>query len=101
MSRRDKSNKGLWIGIGIAIVAALVGLVLWLKSKNDEYIEEYYEYFDDDLTDDEEDLYNEDEDDIAYVEIKHFAEAADQEEASEAMNHSEEVNETETEIENK
>ena len=55
--KKDKSNKGLWLGIILAVVAALVGVVLWLKSRNDEYIEEYYEYFDDD---------------VEYVAIKNF-----------------------------
>ncbi|MEG0153504.1 MAG: hypothetical protein RR744_10105 [Cellulosilyticaceae bacterium] len=71
--RKEKSNKGLWFGIILAVVAGLVGLVLWLKSRNDEYIEEYYEYFDDDLEDEfEDDLYGED-DDVEYVAIKDFA----------------------------
>ena len=53
-------------------MAALVGVVLWLKSRNDEYIEEYYEYFDEDLEDElEDDLYGED-DDVEYVAIKNF-----------------------------
>lgn len=70
--KKDKSNKGLWLGIILAVVAALVGVVLWLKSRNDEYIEEYYEYFDDDLEDElEDDLYGED-DDVEYVAIKNF-----------------------------
>ena len=59
--KKDKSNKGLWLGIILAVVAA-----------NDEYIEEYYEYFDDDLEDElEDDLYGED-DDVEYVAIKNF-----------------------------
>ena len=70
--KKDKSNKGLWLGIILTVVAALVGVVLWLKSRNDEYIEEYYEYFDDDLEDElEDDLYGED-DDVEYVAIKNF-----------------------------
>ena len=70
--KKDKSNKGLWLGIILAVVAALVGVVLWLKSRNDEYIEEYYEYFDDDLEDElEDDLYGED-DDVEYVATKNF-----------------------------
>lgn len=71
--KKEKSNRGLWVGIALAVVAALVGLVLWLKSRNDEYIEEYYEYFDDDLEDElEDDLYGEEDDDVEYVEIKNF-----------------------------
>ena len=82
--RKDKSNKGLWLGITLAVVAALVGIVLWLKSRNDEYIEEYYEYFDDDLEDDlEEDLYGEEDDDVEYVAIKNF-DTEDKVEESEA-----------------
>lgn len=70
--KKDKSNKGLWLGIILTVVTALVGVVLWLKSRNDEYIEEYYEYFDDDLEDElEDDLYGED-DDVEYVAIKNF-----------------------------
>lgn len=74
--KTQKSNKGLWIGIGIAVVAALVGLILWIKSKNDEDIEEYYEYFDDELEDElEDDLYGEDDlDDVEYFQIKNFDE---------------------------
>lgn len=74
--KNQKSNKGLWIGIGIAVIAALVGLILWIKSKNDEDIEEYYEYFDDELEDElEDDLYGEDElDDVEYFQIKNFDE---------------------------
>lgn len=71
--RKDRSNRGIWFGIALAVVAALVGLVLWLKSRNDEYIEEYYEYFDDDLEDElEDDLYGDEDDDVEYVAIKDF-----------------------------
>lgn len=86
MSKKNNTNKGLWIGIGIAVIAGLIGLVLWLKSKNDEYIEEYYEYFDDELEDElEDDLYGDDDDDVEYVAIKDFDDEAleDMEEASE------------------
>ncbi|MGL4736325.1 MAG: hypothetical protein ACRCW2_02610 [Cellulosilyticaceae bacterium] len=83
--KNQKSNTGLWIGIGIAVIAALVGLILWIKSKNDEDIEEYYEYFDDELEDElEDDLYGEDDlDDVEYFQIKNFDEdeAEDDEEA--------------------
>ena len=75
--KQNKSHNGLWIGIAIGVVAALVGLVLWIKSRNDEYIEEYYEYFDDDLEDElEDDLYGED-DDVEYVSIRNFDEEED------------------------
>lgn len=81
----QKSNKGWIIGLGIAVVAALVGLVLWLRSKNDEDIEEYYEYFDDEMEDEleDDDLYGigealdseddeDDEEEVGYVQIKNF-----------------------------
>ncbi|MEG0352247.1 MAG: hypothetical protein RR586_03195 [Cellulosilyticaceae bacterium] len=73
----EKSNKGLLIGLGIVVITVLVGLVLWLRSKNDEDIEEYYEYFDDEMEEelDDSDLYGTDEDssdDVEYVQIKSF-----------------------------
>lgn len=78
-SNKHKSNKGLWIGLAIGVVTALVGLVLWLRSKNDEDIEEYYEYFDDEVEDElEEDLYGDEEDDVEYLEIKNFSEEEDE-----------------------
>ena len=81
--RKDRSNRGIWFGIALAVVAALVGLVLWLKSRNDEYIEEYYEYFDDDLEDElEDDLYGDEDDDVEYVAIKDF-DKEDEEESNE------------------
>lgn len=79
--KRNKSNKTVWLGIALAVVATLVGLVLWIKSRNDEYIEEYYEYFDDELEDElEDDLYGEEDDDVEYVEIKNFANESIEEE---------------------
>lgn len=73
--KKQKSNKGLWIGLAIGVLATLVGLVLWLRSKNNEDIEEYYEYFDDEIEDAlEEDLYGEEDEDVEYVQIKNFAE---------------------------
>ena len=81
--KKDKSNRGLWFGIIVAVVTALVGIVLWLKSRNDEYIEEYYEYFDDDLEEElEDDLYGKD-DDVEYVAIKNFDEEDEEETAEE------------------
>lgn len=88
----QRSNKGLMIGLGLAVIAALVGLVLWIRSKNDEDIEEYYEYFDDEMEEEfDEDLYgNEDledlqaldgvdeDNDVEYVEIKHFGISEDE-----------------------
>jgi hypothetical protein len=73
--QKQSSNKGLWIGLAVGVIATLVGLVLWLRSKNNEDIEEYYEYFDDEIEDAlEEDLYGEEEDDVEYVQIKNFGE---------------------------
>ena len=87
--RKDKSNRGLWFGIIVAVVTALVGIVLWLKSRNDEYIEEYYEYFDDDLEEElEDDLYGK-EDDVEYVAIKNFDE--EDEETAEVTEEDEET----------
>lgn len=73
----QKSNKGLLIGLGLLVITVLVGLVLWLRSKNDEDIEEYYEYFDDEMEEslDDSDLYGMDEEDledVEYVQIKRF-----------------------------
>lgn len=74
--KKTKSYKGLWIGLAMGVVAALIGLVLWLRSKNEEDIEEYYEYFDDELDDElEDDLYAEEDsdEDVEYVKIKNFS----------------------------
>lgn len=88
----QKSNKGWIIGIGVAVIAALIGLVLWLRTKNDEDIEEYYEYFDDEMEDELEDdelyglLQEEDEEDeeedenIGYVSIKNFSDEDEEDE---------------------
>lgn len=78
----QKSNKGLMIGLGLAVIAALVGVVLWIRSKNDEDIEEYYEYFDDEMEEEleDEDLYgieeleDEEDEEVEYVKIKNFTE---------------------------
>ncbi|MGL6174804.1 MAG: hypothetical protein ACRC1P_09405 [Cellulosilyticaceae bacterium] len=91
----QKSNKGWIIGIGVAVIAALIGLVLWIRTKNDEDIEEYYEYFDDEMEDELEDdeLYgllqededDEDEEDIGYVSIKNFSDEDEDEEDEEII----------------
>ncbi len=79
-----KCNKGLILALLAIIAGVTVALVIWLKSKDDEYIEEYFEYFDDDLDEEEVDadeLYGEDEisaDEVEYVELKTFEENDDE-----------------------
>ncbi len=73
--QQQRCNKCIWLLLGGTVFVALVAVVLWLRSKEDEDIEEYYEYFDDEL-DDDEDIYGEltEDEDVEYLEIKQFDE---------------------------
>jgi hypothetical protein len=71
--KKEHSHLGLWVGIAVAIVAGVVGVVLWLRSKKEDDLDEYYQYFEDELDEEvEDDLYGEDEEDVEYVELKNF-----------------------------
>ncbi len=77
-------QKAPWILLGITVLATLIAIVLWIKSKEDEDIEEYYEYFDDEFEEDDDDIYaelaDEVDEDVEYLEIKNFEDADDVEE---------------------
>ncbi|OON92968.1 MAG: hypothetical protein ATN31_07420 [Candidatus Epulonipiscioides saccharophilum] len=75
VTQQEKENKCGLIILSITVIAGLIAIVLYIKSKQDEDIEEYYEYFDDDDDDDMyEDLSDDDDDDVEYLEIKNFEE---------------------------
>ncbi|OON92660.1 MAG: hypothetical protein ATN34_01815 [Epulopiscium sp. Nele67-Bin002] len=78
---KEKCNKAIWLLLSGTVFVALVAVVLWLRSKEDEDIEEYYEYFDDEL-DDDDDIYGEltEDEDVEYLEIKQFDEVAGEDE---------------------
>ncbi len=87
VQQQQKCNKCIWLLLGGTVFVALVAVVLWLRSKEDEDIEEYYEYFDDELDDDDE-LYSElteDDDDVEYLEIKQFDEEVPADEDEEVI----------------
>ncbi|OOB80264.1 MAG: hypothetical protein BEN19_05835 [Epulopiscium sp. Nuni2H_MBin003] len=65
-----KCHRCGWIMLGVGVLVALLGLILYIKSKEDDDIEEYYEYFDEDLDDD--DMYDDADEDVEYLEIKNF-----------------------------
>ncbi|WP_305767141.1 hypothetical protein [Candidatus Epulonipiscium viviparus] len=69
-----KCGKCGFVIFGVTVLAGLIAIILYIKSKQDEDIEEYYEYFDDDLDDDEDNMYDDLDDDldddVEYLEIK-------------------------------
>ncbi|ONI44039.1 hypothetical protein AN641_08640 [Candidatus Epulonipiscioides gigas] len=80
--KEKNCSKYNFIFLGVTVLAGLIALVLYIKSKQDEDIEEYYEYFDDDLDDDDdiyEDLSDDDDLDVEYLEIKDFEDNDDEE----------------------
>ncbi len=80
-TREEKCNKCIWIALGVSVVVALVAVVLWIKSKEDEDIEEYYEYFDDELDDDiYDEIADDSDDDVEYMELKTFDQDEEDEE---------------------
>lgn len=80
-----KKNEKKWCLIGIGVIVALIGVIIWIAKKRDKDLEEHYEYFDD-LDDDDydefEDFESDDDDDdsIEYVKINDFMPEEDVEE---------------------
>lgn len=80
LMRQEKSKRGLWLGIAIGVVLALVGVVIWVARKKEKDLEEHYEYFDDDYDELDEDydefddsIYDENDDEkVEYVKINDF-----------------------------
>ena len=94
--KKEESKKYMWLAVATTVVAALVGLIIWISKRREKDLEEHYEYFDDDfdeldenyedfdesIYDDEED---EDDEQIEYVKINDFlADEENKEEKEEA-----------------
>ncbi len=78
--KEDKCLCFLGILLGV-LIAVTIGLILWLRSKELEDIEEYYEYFDDEVLKD--DIYGEedldfDDEEVEYLEITNFDETEEE-----------------------
>lgn len=73
----DKKDEKKWCLVGIGVIVALIGVVIWIAKKRDKDLEEHYEYFDDldgdDYDEFDDSIYDTDEEDsIEYVKINDF-----------------------------
>lgn len=73
----EKKDKKKWCILGVGVIVALVGVIIWVAKRRDKDLEEHYEYFDDldgdDYDEFDDSIYDSDEEDtIEYVKINDF-----------------------------
>ncbi len=93
MMKEEEAKKAKWAIIGVSVIAALIGLIVWLAKKREKDLDDEYEYIDDDfeelddeLEDFDESIYEDGEDDdkqVEYVKINDFMKEEDEAEAKE------------------
>lgn len=107
MMKKEEAKKAKWIAIGVGVVAALIGLVIWIVKKREkdlddecEYIDDDFDELDDDYEEFDESIYDDDTDEqVEYVKINDFMKDEEVEEEETEKKEETETSESEKEDE--